>query len=163
MTGHETTKRLSSYLDEQLDERQTRQVAAHLSGCRRCRSQLEGLRRVAADLRALARSKAPAGLGLRLQQRLAREAPPPFGEGSVGRRFPVFFVRPVILVAAGVIIALNPHPSHRPESPPADLNRLRLDLQSARADTEGRSTTSLLFQLLHEEHHKDPESDDHPR
>jgi hypothetical protein len=107
MSPHATANRLSSYLDDQLDEHESRKVASHLSGCASCRGQLEGLRRVVGDLRALEQSKPPEGLGLRLQQRLAREAPPVVGKGAYGRRFPRLFFQPAILASLGVVIALG--------------------------------------------------------
>jgi hypothetical protein len=107
MSGHATAKRLSSYLDDQLDEHESRQIAAHLGRCARCRGQLEGLQRVIGHLRALEQSKPPEGLGLRLQQRLAREAPPMIGKGALGHRFPRPFFQPAILGSLGVVIALG--------------------------------------------------------
>ena len=107
MTGHATAERLSSYLDDQLDEREARQISSHLGGCASCRSQLEGLRRVIGDLRALEQSRPPEGLGLRLQQRLAREAPPAIGRGSFRHHLPRPLFQPAILASIGVIIALG--------------------------------------------------------
>jgi hypothetical protein len=107
MSGHATAERLSSYLDDQLDDRESREIAVHLGQCARCRGQLEGLQRVIGDLRALEQSKPPEGLGLRLQQRLAREAPPVIGKGALGHRFPQPFFQPAILASLGVVIALG--------------------------------------------------------
>lgn len=107
MTGHATAERLSSYLDDQLGEREARDVADHLSRCVDCRRQLEGLRRVVGELRSLEQSRPPEGLGLRLQQRLVREAPPLLGRGALGgHRFPRPLFQPAILASLGVIIAL---------------------------------------------------------
>jgi anti-sigma factor RsiW len=108
MTGHADAERLSSYLDDELDRDEAEWLAAHLETCDSCRAQLEGLRRVMGDLRSLEKTTPPAGLGLRLQQRLAREAPPYHDHrGVLGYRAPKVLFQPAVLASLAVILALG--------------------------------------------------------
>jgi len=108
MTGHTNAERLSSYLDDELDSKDTRRLEEHLRQCDGCRRQLDGLRRVMSDLRALRESSPPAGLGLELEQRLALDAPPPHERrGALGHRFPRPFFQSAFLGSLGVILALG--------------------------------------------------------
>lgn len=107
MSGHATSERLSSYLDDELDADRARRLEDHLRSCASCRRQLDGLRRVMGDLRSLRESSPPAGLGIRLQQRLALDAPPPLEpRGRLRSRSPGPFFQPAVLGSLGVVLAL---------------------------------------------------------
>ena len=108
MTGHANAERLSSYLDDELDGDEARLLAEHLESCDACRAQLEGLRRVMGDLRSLEDTAPPAGLGLRIHQRLAREAPPYHdSRGVLGHRAPQILFQPAVLALLAVVLALG--------------------------------------------------------
>ena len=106
MNPHTTAETLSSYLDEQVSLEEARWVAGHLEQCGRCRDRLEGLRRVMEGLQALEPVAPPRGLGLALQQHLAR-ATPPFAQRD-RRRVGVTrtLSQPFVLASFGIIIAL---------------------------------------------------------
>lgn len=108
MSRHATAERLSSYLDDELPTDDARRLEEHLRRCASCRRQLDGMRRVMGDLSSLQDASPPAGLGLRLRQRLALDAPPPQEPRSVlGRRAPRPFFQPAILGSLGVVLALG--------------------------------------------------------
>lgn len=108
MTRHANAERLSSFLDNELNHDEARRLAEHLETCDACRAQLEGLRRVMGDLRSLEDTTPPTGLGLRIHQRLAREAPPYHdSRGVLGHRAPRILFQPAVLASLAVILALG--------------------------------------------------------
>src|SRR5262245_53260132 len=66
MRSHLATQRLSAYLDDELPDREHRQVEAHVSECPACQSRLHGLRLVVSNL-----------------QRMPAASPPPSSPRSV--------------------------------------------------------------------------------
>jgi anti-sigma factor RsiW len=70
MSAHLAIERLSAYLDDELDGRDSRQVEAHVGECPHCQRRLHGLRRVVDELQRMPTASAPPMLG----QALEREA-----------------------------------------------------------------------------------------
>ncbi|MFP3939697.1 MAG: anti-sigma factor family protein [Thermoanaerobaculia bacterium] len=97
---------LSAYLDGELAAPEERAVEAHLARCRRCRTELEGLRRVVERVQSLQRATPPPALAETVARRVALET----GrrglldrlEGAL-RRLPV---EPATLLTFGVVVAL---------------------------------------------------------
>jgi anti-sigma factor RsiW len=56
---HVTGPRLSAFLDDELDDDQALTLTRHVTGCERCRVELEGLRSAREALRRLPRLQAP--------------------------------------------------------------------------------------------------------
>ena len=96
----------SAYLDGELAAPEARAVEAHLARCRRCRAELDGLRRVVERIQNLQRATPPPALGETVARQVALET----GrrgllerlEGAL-RRLPV---EPATLLTFGVVVAL---------------------------------------------------------
>lgn len=97
---------LSAYLDGELAAPQQRSVEAHLARCRRCRTDLDRLRRVVERVQSLQRATPPPALAETVARQVALET----GrrgllerlEGAL-RRLPV---EPATLLTFGVVVAL---------------------------------------------------------
>jgi hypothetical protein len=68
VSAHLATRRLSAYLDDELDGHDSRLVEDHVNGCPRCERRLRGLRGVVVELK-----------------RLPQASPPPFLERAIER------------------------------------------------------------------------------
>ncbi len=75
MKSHAEVEHLSGYLDAALEEDERRRVEDHLAACAECRKRLEGLRRVAEQIRRLDRPVPPGDLAGRVEWRLRDERP----------------------------------------------------------------------------------------
>ena len=88
MRSHLATKRLSAYLDEELPDRELRQVEAHVSECPACQTRLHGLRLVVSELQRVPAVEAPPSLARSIETEAAmRWGPPAWRERrQLGRR-----------------------------------------------------------------------------
>lgn len=68
-------EQLSSYLDAELDARDSRRLEDHLASCPGCRARLDSLRRVVDNLRRLERTAPPPTLAQHVQRRIALDRP----------------------------------------------------------------------------------------
>jgi predicted anti-sigma-YlaC factor YlaD len=95
-------KKLSAYLHSELDQEESRRVAEHLSGCRRCRDEYEEIRfgaRLAQRLSDdLARAQAPDGLWGEIATMIER--------AERTRRNPLFVWPPLKIALAGAAMVL---------------------------------------------------------
>lgn len=73
---HPSPELLSAFLDDELARAEADDVARHLEGCPRCRTRLDGLRRVLARFDALERQAPPPLLAERVARRVAVERRP---------------------------------------------------------------------------------------
>lgn len=73
MSGHASAELLSAYLDDGLEPRRAERLEVHLEECDRCRTELEGLRRVVLHLQAVEREAPPPALGYAVRRRVASE------------------------------------------------------------------------------------------
>jgi hypothetical protein len=77
MSGHLGVRTLSAYLDRELALRDSGRVESHLSDCPQCREQLDGLRRVVAELQRTGPMRTlPELVDRRLRSRLAAQSRP---------------------------------------------------------------------------------------
>lgn len=78
MRPHLATKRLSAYLDEELPDRELRQVEAHVSDCPACQTRLNGLRLVVNNLQRMPAVPPPPSTARSVELEAAlRWGPPP--------------------------------------------------------------------------------------
>ena len=81
MRSHLATKRLSAYLDEELPDRELRQVEAHVSECPSCQSKLHGLRLVVSNLQRMPAASPPPSSARSIEVEAAlRWGPPSLGK-----------------------------------------------------------------------------------
>jgi hypothetical protein len=117
MSCGEIRELLSAHLDGELEEADRRRVEGHLSGCKTCAGELEGLRRAAGLLRALPRETAPAALAVLIHDSLPPDdAPEPVGRISLPTPGPMpalrlrnrilTFPRAAAAVAAGLLVGM---------------------------------------------------------
>ena len=106
MSSHATAEVLSAYLDQQLVEREARQLEEHLGTCPECHVRLESLRKVVQSLHNLTQIEPPLTLQATVARRIALTDESPtlldrFEEGMslLNRQNP-------ILAMFGVVIAL---------------------------------------------------------
>ena len=90
MRSHLATKRLSAYLDEELPDRELRQVEAHVSECPACQTRLHGLRLVVSNLQRMPAVEPPPSSARSVELEAAlRFSPPsrwthrPFGQRGI--------------------------------------------------------------------------------
>ncbi len=130
MSRHATLERLSSYLDGELPEPQSRQVAEHVADCRACRERLAGLRRVVERLAALESAGPPAHLGGLLGRQVRQEPRPRGPFERLERRIAEVNLQPslaptfalVILLAVVVYMFAVAVDRHRSRGVPVILN-----------------------------------------
>ena len=87
MRSHLATKRLSAYLDDELPDRELRQVEAHVSECPACQSRLHGLRLVVSNLQRMPAASPPPYSARSIEVEAAlRWGPPPGKQRLFGQR-----------------------------------------------------------------------------
>jgi anti-sigma factor RsiW len=147
MRTHLATKRLSAYLDEELPDREQREVEAHVSQCSECRSRLGGLRLVVSELQRVPAVEAPPTLAHRIESEAAmRWGPrPPGAKTAFGRRG-LDLLRDMIQLSAvtagavAIIAMLIAYASSRDARPTAPATAVSAGPRaSERVEVAGRS------------------------
>lgn len=73
MKGHLATEKLSSYMDGEVGQAETREVEVHLASCPACRARLGSMRRLVAEIRRMERSVPPQDLGYQVRTQIAAQ------------------------------------------------------------------------------------------
>ncbi len=73
MKRHLSTEQLSSYLDDEVEHVESREVEVHLASCPACRARLSSMRRLIAEIRRLERPAPPADLAYQVRTEIAAQ------------------------------------------------------------------------------------------